>query len=38
MEESLAPAVTIGAAPFEGERREASVDGEAVVLAVARGG
>ena len=37
-EESLASEVVIGAATFEGERREVNVDGEAVVLVIARGG
>jgi isoleucyl-tRNA synthetase len=35
-EESLASEVVIGAAPFEGERREANVDGESVILVIAR--
>jgi hypothetical protein len=30
--------VVIGAPSFEGEKREANVDGEAVVLVVARNG
>jgi isoleucyl-tRNA synthetase len=38
IEESLASQVVIGAASFEGERREANVDGEAVVRVIARGG
>ena len=38
LEESLASEVVIGAASFEGERREANVDGEALVLVVARNG
>lgn len=37
-EESLASEVVIGAASFEGELRSVSVDGEAVVLVIARGG
>ncbi|MFO0763068.1 MAG: isoleucine--tRNA ligase [Byssovorax sp.] len=35
--EALADRIEIGAASFEGERREASVDGEAVTIVVGRG-
>ena len=38
IEESLASEVVIGAPTFEGERREANVDGEAVILVIARNG
>jgi isoleucyl-tRNA synthetase len=38
IEESLASEVVIGAASFEGEKREANVDGESVILVVARNG
>lgn len=34
--EALAATVTIGAASFEGERREVTVDGEALIIVVAR--
>jgi isoleucyl-tRNA synthetase len=36
--EALAVEVVVGAAPFEGERRAATVDGEDVVVTVARAG
>ncbi len=35
--EALATVVVVGAATFEGERREASVDGEEVVIVLGRG-
>jgi isoleucyl-tRNA synthetase len=35
--EALASELVVGQAPFEGERREASIDGEALILVVARG-
>ncbi len=38
LREALADRIEIGAASFEGDRREASVDGESLVIVVGRGG